>query len=71
MAFYYMCIYKENYMDYCLSLFLGNLHAPKIYNQTTDKRGGRGIQSLVEELLLGLLLPEWEHFELFLNYNWR
>lgn len=27
----------KNDMDHCLSLFLGNLHVPKIYKQTTDR----------------------------------
>lgn len=39
MAFYYMCTCKENYTDYCLRLFLGNLDVSKIYNQTIERRG--------------------------------
>ena len=36
MAFCYMCVFIKTHVDYCLSLFLGNLNVPKIYKQTRE-----------------------------------
>lgn len=39
LSFLTTCAYVwKNNMDHCLSLFLGNLHVPKIYKQTTDRK---------------------------------